>query len=128
MRHPRRLLLVLAVGLAMAVPLSAQEEHAATAGEIDALVAERVSEEREARSTLYEFLQTPDVREAAEEAGIDLRRAESAVASLDDDDAMMLAERANQLDETLAGAQDRIVISTTAIIIVLLVLIIILVS
>ncbi len=77
---------------------------------------------------MYEFLHTPDVREAAEEAGIDLRRAESAVASLDDDDAMMLAERANQLDETLAGAQDRIVISTTAIIIVLLVLIIILVS
>ena len=125
---------ILVLGLGLATPVAAQEEttqvepHAVTGEEIDALLADHVRTDREARSQVRAFLQRAEVRRVASDAGLDIRTAESAVASLDDAEARALADRVDRLDETLAGANDAIVISTTTLIIALLVLIIILVA
>ena len=69
------------------------------------------------------MLGNPEVKAVAEKAGLDLRRATTAVASLDGQELTQLAAQARQVDQALAGGQSSITISTTVIIIGLLVLI-----
>lgn len=79
------------------------------------------------RAELRAFLERPEVREIAENGGVDIKTAQAAVAALDDDDLNRLSGHLTEAQATLAGG-DTIVISTTAIIIGLLVLIVILVA
>ena len=74
------------------------------------------------------MLGNPEVKAVAEKAGLDLRRATTAVASLDGQELTQLAAHARQVDQALAGGQSRVIISTTLIIIVLLVLILLIVA
>ena len=78
----------------------------------------------------YELIQLdhPEVAAVAGRAGLDLKRAASAVATLDAQQLAQVAAQARQVDEALAGGQSRIVISTTLVIIALLVLILIIVA
>ena len=69
-----------------------------------------------------------DVRAIAGKYGIDIRRAERAVAAMDATDLANIAAQARAADETLAGGQGSVTISTTAIIIGLLVLILLIVA
>jgi hypothetical protein len=79
-------------------------------------------------------LANPEVKAVADKAGLDLRRATTAVASLEGQELTQLAAQARQVDqalargEALAGGQSKIVISTTMIIIALLVLILLIVA
>ena len=70
----------------------------------------------------------PRSKPVAEKAGLDLRRATTAVASLEGQELTQLAAQARQVDEALAGGQSKVVISTTVIIIILLVLILLIVA
>ena len=79
------------------------------------------------RAELRAFLERPEVREIAADAGLDVLSAKTAVASLDADEIRDLSARVDQVDAALAGG-DTVVISTTAIIIGLLILILILVT
>jgi hypothetical protein len=60
--------------------------------------------------------------------GIDLRRAEGAIATLSEQDVAQVAAQARQVDEALAGGASTLVISTTTIIIALLIVILIIVA
>lgn len=120
-------LALLAATLAFA-PAAAQEAHVLSSEEIEGLVAERAAEADVDREALRAFLDRPEVRRIADDAGIDLQRAASAVATLEDGEAERLAIQARSLDEALAGGQDYVVISTTALIIALLILLIIVAS
>jgi hypothetical protein len=68
------------------------------------------------------------VKELAGDVGLDLRRAHDAIATLDGQELTELAAQARQVDESLAGGQSRITISTTLLIIALLVLILLIVA
>jgi hypothetical protein len=69
-------------------------------------------------------LERPDVRALAAEVGVDVRRAQSAIATLDADRLAPLAAQARQAEQALAGGQSgSVTISYTLIIIGLLVLI-----
>jgi hypothetical protein len=80
------------------------------------------------RDTVRLFLQRADVRAIAGRYGLDIRRAESAVAAMDASEAAQVAAQARVADETLAGGQSKVTISTTTIIIGLLVLILLIVA
>lgn len=114
--------------LLLAPPVFAQDAHVVAPEEMDGMVAERSQAADADRATLRAFLERPEVRRAGAVAGIDLRKAESAVAVLSEEDARRLADRALELDKALAGGSDVIVISTTTLIIALLILLIILVA
>jgi hypothetical protein len=73
-------------------------------------------------------LEIEQVRKLAEGVGLDLKRAETAVATLDDADMGIMAAQARALNDALAGGQSTVTISTTAIIIGLLVLILLIVA
>lgn len=108
--------------------VQAQEIHAVTGAEMDAMVSERAAAADADREAIRALLRHPEVRAAAGSAGLDIQRAESAVDVLDADQVERLAPTVRQLDGALAGGRELIVITTTTLIIGLLILIIILVA
>jgi hypothetical protein len=120
---------LLMVPLAMPrIQAQAQSAHTAPQAAIDAALQQHVAAETADREAILRVLGHPEVKAVAERAGLDLRRATSAVATLDGADLARVAAQAQQVDEALAGGQSRVVISTTLIIIVLLVIILIIVA
>jgi hypothetical protein len=112
-----------------AVPrIQAQATHTASQAAIDAALQQQVASESADRAAILRVLAHPEVKAVAARAGLDLRRATDAVATLDAGELAQVAAQAQQVDEALAGGQSRVVISTTLIIIVLLVIILIIVA
>jgi hypothetical protein len=121
--------LVILLSVVIAMPrLHAQASHTASQSAIDAALQQHVSSAAADRADLLRVLANPEVKAVADKAGLDLRRATTAVASLEGQELSQLAAKARQVDQALAGGQSRIVISTTVIIIVLLVLILLIVA
>lgn len=111
-----------------AVPLaSAQEMHTASPADLDAVLQQHASTSNADRDVVLRLLEREDVKKVAGAAGLDLRRAASAVATFDGPELASLAAQARQVEQSLAGGQS-ITISTTLIIIALLVIILIVVA
>ena len=112
-----------------AVPrIQAQSSHAAPQSAIDAALQRHVASESADREAILRVLGHAEVKAVAERAGLELRRATSAVSTLQGSDLAKVVAQAQQVDEALAGGQSRIVLSTTLIIIVLLIIILIIVA
>ena len=121
--------LVILLSIMVAMPrVQAQASHTASQSAIDAALQEQVSSAAADRADVQRVLANPDVKAVADAAGIDLRRASTAVASLEGEQLSQMAAQARQVDQALAGGQSKIVISTTVIIIALLVLILLIVA
>ena len=111
-----------------AAPRLQAQTHAAPQSALDAAVQGHVDTTAADREAVLRVLGHSEVKAVAERTGIDLRRATGAVATLQGDDLARVAAQAQQVEQSLAGGQSRIVISTTLIIIALLVLILIIVA
>ena len=123
------LLLVLLLSTLILVPRAqAQTSHAATQSAMDAAVQEHVASTASDREDVLRVLKLPQVKAVAGQAGLDLRKATTAVATLDGDDLKAASAQARQVERTLAGGQSKIVLSTTVIIIALLILILLIVA
>ena len=121
--------LVILLSIMVAMPrVQAQASHTASQSAIDAALQEQVSSAAADRADVQRVLANPEVKAVADAAGIDLRRASTAVASLEGEQLSQIAAQARQVDQALAGGQSKIVISTTVIIIALLVLILLIVA
>ena len=114
--------------VAVIPPVHAQSSHAAPQSVLDAAVQDHVASTTADRDAVLRLLERPDVQAVAGDLGLDLRRAQSAIATLDGPELTNLAAQARQTEQALAGGQSRVVISTTMIIIALLVLILIIVA
>jgi len=122
-------LLVILLSTLIAVPRAqAQSSHAAIQSAMDAAVQQHVASTASDRDDVLRVLNLPQVKAVAGQAGLDLKKATSAVASLEGQDLTAAATQARQVEQSLAGGQSKIVISTTMIIIALLVLILIIVA
>jgi hypothetical protein len=123
------LLLVLLLSTLIVVPRAqAQTSHAATQAAMDAAVQQHVASTASDREDVLRVLSLPQVKAVAGQAGLDLRKATTAVATLEGDNLKNAAAQARQVEQTMAGGQSRIVLSTTVIIIALLVLILLIVA
>ena len=111
-----------------AVPRLQAQTHTAPQSALDAAIQQRVTATAADRDAVLRVLERSEVKAVAERAGIDLRRATSAVSTLQGEELAQVAAQAHQVEEALAGGQSRIVINTTLIIIALLVLILIIVA
>jgi hypothetical protein len=127
MRSTRSVLAVVLSILVVAPSLSAQV-HVARQQALDAAVQQHVSATDQDRETVRLFLERSEVRAIAGKYGVDIQRADSAVATMNAADLASVAAKARQADEALAGGQSSFTISTTTIIIVLLVLILLIVA
>jgi hypothetical protein len=128
MRTPVSVLAILLTVLTAVPRVHAQGSHAATQSAIDSALEQHVSGAADDRADVLRVLENPAVKETAARAGIDLRRAASAVATIDGQQLGALAAQARQAEQALAGGQSKVTISTTVIIIGLLVLILLIVA
>jgi acetyl-CoA carboxylase carboxyltransferase component len=127
MERIRTSVLALLFALAIWRPVSAQQ-HVADQVTLDQVVADHVRQKADDREVIRRVLEIEQVREVVEGAGLDLKRAEAAVASLDDAEVGIIAAQARAVNDVLVGGQSTVTISTTVIIIGLLVLILLIVA
>jgi hypothetical protein len=132
MRTPVSALVVL-LCILMAAPRAAAQQpapgsHAASPAAIDQAIQQHVASVDADRDAVQRLLARPDVQALAKEVGLDVRRAQTAVATLDAEQLSELATHARQAEQGLAGGQGSIRISTTLIIIALLVIILLIVA
>jgi acetyl-CoA carboxylase carboxyltransferase component len=127
MERVRTPVLVALFALAVCLPVSARQ-HVADQATLDQVVADHVRQKADDREVIRRVLKSEQVREIAEDAGLDLRRAETAVATLDDAEVGLIAAQARAVNDVLVGGQSTVTISTTVIIIGLLVLILLIVA
>jgi len=128
MRMLASIVVVVISFVAVIPPAHAQTSHAAPQAALDAAVQDHAATAAADRETVLRLLERPDVQAVAGDLGLDLRRAQSAVSTLDGQQLTELAAQARQAEQGLAGGQSTVTISTTVIIIALLILIIILVA
>jgi hypothetical protein len=105
----------------------AQTSHAAPQSALDAAIHDHTAAAEADREAVQRLLARPEVEAIAGDVGLDLRRAQSAVATLDGGQLAALAAQARQAEQALAGGQT-FTISATMIIIALLVLILLIVA
>jgi pyruvate/2-oxoglutarate dehydrogenase complex dihydrolipoamide acyltransferase (E2) component len=116
-------LVVLFCILTLAPRADAQSSHAASPAAIDEALQQHVDSAETDRALVLRVLEQPAVKKLAAELGVDLRRARSAVTTLEGEPLTRLAGQAQQVDRALAGGQGSVTISYTLIIIGLLLLI-----
>lgn len=114
--------------LVLPLPALAGQQHAADQQILDDAIAERIRQTTGDREAIERVLKNEQVRKIAADAGIDLERAGAAAATLDEADVAAIAAQARAVNDTLAGGQSTVTISTTMIIIGLLVLILLIVA
>src|SRR5262249_38277016 len=107
---------------------SAAQMHIADQPVFDAAVQQHARATERDRDTVRLFLQRADVKAIAGKYGVDIGRAESAVAAIDASELAHVAAQAREANEALAGGESKVTISTTTIIIGLLVLILLIVA
>ena len=122
------LLCILIAGPRALAQEPAAGSHAAPPAAIDQALHQHVAATDADRAVVQRLLARPDVRALAAEIGLDVRRAETAVATLDGAELGELAAHARQAEQGLAGGQSTVRISTTLIIIALLVVILLVVA
>ena len=116
------------VVVAVVPPVNAQSSHTAPMSALESAVQEHVASGTPDREAVLRLLARPEVQVIAGEVGVDLRRVESAVGTLEGSQLAEVAAHARESEHALAGGQSRISISTTVIIIALLVIILIIVA
>lgn len=120
--------IVLLLAVAASISVSAQQAHVADQTTLNRAVADHIRQGVDDRQEVLRVLENEQVRELAEGVGVDLKRAEAAIATLDEMELGAIAAQARAVNEALAGGQSTVTISTTVIIIGLLVLILLIVA
>src|SRR6185369_2904401 len=87
--------------------------HIAGQTVLDAAIQEHARATDQDRETVRSFLERADVRAIAGKYGVDMRSAESAVAAMDASEVANIASQARAANDTLAGGQGSVTISTT---------------
>ena len=105
----------------------AEQRHIADRNTLERMVAEQVRQQEADRQVIRDVLKRDEVRDVARKAGLDVVRAEAAVATLSGTELQDAARRARKVNERLVGGGN-VTISTTTIIIALLVVILIIVA
>jgi len=119
---------ILAAGLAaltclQAVPARAEQGVVGTA-DLDQALRARVASESASRDTIKQLLARDEVREVAGRAGLDLKRANAAVDTLQGSELQQMAARAAAADVALAGGRNgTITISFVALLLIIIIVI-----
>src|SRR5258708_421334 len=104
-------------------PAVAQQRHVASPSQMRQAIADQTAGDQQNRDALLSAIRRPDVRELAGQLGLNLKRAESAVATLNGAELARLAAPARLPETDLAGGSSTIVISTTTLLLIIIIVI-----
>jgi hypothetical protein len=122
--HVVTYVLVGMLALAGAVPAQSANRIASQT-DLDAAIAKSVGRDDAARHTISTLLQRDEVRRLAKAQGLDLRRAEAAVGTLQGDELQRLSVLAANADVQLAGGDEVIRISLVTLLLVIIIIILV---
>ena len=113
-------ILVLAAAFLFSAPArpALAAEHVLSGPEIQSHIDQKLHSEASDREAIRDLLARPDVRRVAGSAGLDLRRAETAVGVLSGPELARLAAQARDVNSRLAGGESITMTWTMVIIIV----------
>ena len=95
--------LVLSLSLG-SVPAGAQDQRRVVdRAEVDQALSAKTRSDEASRASIRELLQRDEVKQIANEAGLDLKRAESSVSTLEGPELDRMAERAAAANDLLTG-------------------------
>jgi hypothetical protein len=126
MRGPRFVIFVLLALLAFSAAVGGAADVAqitVSQAELDAAVARQHDQRTADRDRVKALLHRDDVRALAEDHGLDLRRAEAAVDTLEDSELQDLAQRAAQIESGLRGGDLYIRMSLIALLLIIIIVI-----
>jgi len=104
-------------------PALAQQRHVVTPSEMRQAVAQSAATQAQTREVLGTVLKDSRVRAVANQLGLTVARADSAVATLSGAELDQLAGPARELSAQLAGGANTVVISTTTLLLILIIVI-----
>lgn len=90
---------------------------------VDQALGEKVVSDESARNSIRTLLNRDDVKAMAEGMGLDVRRAEGAVSSLEGADLQRVTARATAANALLAGGATTVTISLVAILLIVIIVI-----
>lgn len=93
--------------------------------ELNQAVTKSLDQENAARNTITTLLQRDEVRALANGYGLDLRRAEAAVGTLQGDELKRVSALAASADSQLAGGATTITISLVALLLIIIIIILV---
>jgi hypothetical protein len=104
-------------------PAFAQQRHVVSPADMRQAVAQQAQAHQQTRDALRTVLKNSQVREVANRLGLNVTRAEGAVATLTAAELEQLAGPARDLNANLAGGANTIVISTTTLLLIIIIII-----
>ncbi|HUR19447.1 MAG TPA: PA2779 family protein [Vicinamibacterales bacterium] len=104
-------------------PAFAQQRHVVSPAEMRQAVAQQAQAQQQTRDSLRAVLKNSQVRDVANRLGLNVARAEGAVATLTAAELEQLAGPVQDLNANLAGGASTIVLSTTAILLIIIIII-----
>jgi hypothetical protein len=111
--------------LALSGPLAHSADRVATQADLDGAIAKTLGQEDAARNTITTLLQRDEVRTMAKGYGLDLRRAEAAVSTLQGDELQRLSLLAANADTQLVGGDQYITVSLVAVLLIVIIVILV---
>lgn len=115
---------ILALALTLVLPgLAAADDSAVRSADLDAALAASSLQDDAARQQVRALLARDEVRVLAEAAGLDLRHADAAVATLEGEELQQLAQHAAAADRELTGGT-AIALSLGALILIVVLIIV----
>ncbi len=126
MTHFSRIACVLVGMLVLSGPLAHSADSSrslATQADLDNAIVKALDREDAARSTITTLLQRDDVRSMAESHGLDVRRAEAAVSTLQGDELQRLSRLATDANAQLAGGDRMVSISLVSLLLIVIIVI-----
>jgi hypothetical protein len=117
---------VLVVVTVLAAPLAYSSERSTgitSQAELESAVAKSLDREDAARDSIRTLLHRDDVRVLAAANGLDVRKAEAAVATLDGAELQSVSAQAAQIDSQLAGGDPAISLSLVSLLLIIIIII-----
>jgi hypothetical protein len=104
-------------------PAFAQQRHVVSPADMRQAVTQQAEAQQQTRDALRAALKNSQVREVANRLGLNVARAEGAIATLTAAELEQLAGPVRDLNANLAGGASTIVLSTTALLLIIIIII-----
>ncbi len=125
MRIPRIVVALLVSSFLWSSSAMAGQQHIVDPAAMRQAIADQAASDQRNREAVLGVLATSPAREVAAQLGLNVARAESAVATLDGAALAQLADTARTVDLQLAGGSNTVVISTTTLLLILIIVILV---
>lgn len=122
MRRSRIVVAIVLSSLMLSSPALAQQRHVVSPADMRQAVAKQAEAQQQTREALRGLLKNTQVRATAERLGLDVAKANSAVATLTAAELDQLAGPVRQVSTELAGGANTIVISVTTLLLIIIII------